>query len=50
MYTGHNECGGLNRNDPHRLMCLNIWLIWNDPIRMYDLAGVDVALLEEVCS
>lgn len=49
MYIGHKECGGLNRNDPHKFVCLNIWPIWNDPIRMYGLAGVDVTSLEEVC-
>jgi len=39
------ECGGLSRNVPHRLMCLNAWPIGSDTIGRFDLAGVDVALL-----
>ena len=39
--------GGLNRNGPHRLMCLNAWLIGNGTITSNVLIGVGVALLEE---
>jgi hypothetical protein len=42
-------CGGLNKYGPHRLMCLNAWLIWSGTIRTCDLVGVGVALLEKVC-
>ena len=42
-------CGGLNRFGPHRLMCLNAWLIENDTTRICGLFGVGVALLEGVC-
>ena len=45
MYT---YCGGLNRNVPHRLMCLNAWPIGSDTIRKYGLVGLDMAFLEEV--
>jgi hypothetical protein len=36
--------GGLNRNGPHRLMCLNAWPIGSGIIRMCGLVGVGVAL------
>ena len=42
-------CGGLNRNDPHRLICMNVWPIGSNTIRRCGLDGVGVALLEEVC-
>ena len=42
-------CGGLSKNDPHRLMCLNIWPIGNSTIRKCGLVRVGVALLEEIC-
>jgi hypothetical protein len=42
-------CGGLNRNGPHRLKCLNSWPTGNGTIRRCGLGGVGVALLEEVC-
>ncbi|EGW11258.1 hypothetical protein I79_025152 [Cricetulus griseus] len=35
--------GGVTRNGPHRLMCLNVW-----NVRSSSPAGVGVALLEEV--
>ena len=40
------DCGGLNRNDPHRLTCLNACPIRNGAVRKSDLVGVGVALLE----
>ena len=42
------ECGGLNRNDPHRLMCLNAWSTGSGTLRGCGLVKVGVALLEEV--
>ena len=42
-------CGALNRFGLQRLMCLSAWPIGNDTIRRYDLVGVGVPLLEEVC-
>ena len=41
-------CGGLNKNGPQRLMCLNAWPIGSGTIRKCCLAGVGVALLEKV--
>lgn len=41
--------GGLNRDGSYRLMCLNIWSIGSSIIERCGLAGIDVALLEEVC-
>ena len=41
--------GGLNRCDPHGLMCLNAWLMYSSTIRKYGLVGIGVALLEKVC-
>jgi len=34
---------------PHRLVCLNAWSIGSGTMRMGDLIGVGVALLEEGC-
>ena len=39
--------GGLNKNGPHTLMCLNTWPIGSGTIRRYGLVGVSVALLEK---
>ena len=33
---------------PHRLLCLNAWLVGSCTTRRYSLVGVGVALLEEV--
>ena len=41
--------GGLNRNGPYILMCMNAWPIRSGTIRRYGLVGVGVVLLEEVC-
>jgi len=46
LYSG---CSGLNRNDTHKVMCVNVWPIGKDTIRRHDLIWVGVALLEEVC-
>ena len=43
------DSGGLNRRGPHRLICLNAWLIGSGPIRRCGLVGVDVAFLEAEC-
>jgi hypothetical protein len=43
------ECGDLNRFEPHRLMCLNAQPMARGTIRRYDLVGVDVTLMENVC-
>ena len=43
------HCGGLNRNGPHRLMCLNAWSILRGTSRMHGLVGVGVVLLQKVC-
>lgn len=42
------ECGALNRNGPHRLMCLNVWPTGSGTTKRGGLVGVDVALLEKV--
>jgi hypothetical protein len=42
-------CGGLNRNGPYRLMCLNAWLIGSGAIKICGLVRAGMALLEEVC-
>jgi hypothetical protein len=36
--------GGLNRNGPHRLMCLNTWPMGSDTIRRCGLVGESVSL------
>jgi hypothetical protein len=41
--------GGLNRDGPHRLMCLNVWPIGSDALRRCGLIGEGAALLVEVC-
>ena len=41
-------CGGLNRNDPIELMCMNAWPMRSDTVRRCGLVGVGVVLLEEV--
>ena len=41
-------CGPLNKNDPHRLLYLNAWLLGSGSIRKCVLVGVGVALLKEV--
>jgi hypothetical protein len=41
MSTG---CGGLNKNVPHRLMCLNAWPIGSGTIRRCGLVGGSVSL------
>jgi Fe-S oxidoreductase len=41
-------CGSLNRNGPHRLMCLDDWPIGSDTIRRLGLVGIGVSLLQEV--
>ena len=38
------KCGGLNRYDPHRLMCLNAWPVGSDTIRRCGLVGGSVSL------
>ena len=38
------KCGGLNRYDPHRLMCLNAWPVESDTIRRCGLVGGSVSL------
>ena len=38
-------CGGLNRNSPQRLMCLNAWLIGNGTIRRCSFVGISLDLL-----
>lgn len=40
--------GGLNRNGPHRFMCLTAWPKASGTIIRHGLVGVDVALLEEM--
>jgi hypothetical protein len=46
-YEGQGvECGGLNRFDLHRLMCLNAWPMGSGTIRRYGPGGVGVALVE----
>jgi hypothetical protein len=42
-------CSGLNRNGPHRRMCLNAWPLGNGTIRRGGLVRVGMALLEAVC-
>jgi hypothetical protein len=42
------EYCGLNRNRPHRLMCLNTWPMGSGIIRRCGLVEVGVAWLEEV--
>jgi hypothetical protein len=42
-------CGAMNRNQLHRLLCLNAWLRGSDTTRRCGLVEVGVALLEEVC-
>lgn len=32
-------CGGLNRDGPHRLMCLNAWAIGSSTIRRHGPVG-----------
>jgi hypothetical protein len=32
MIVLNNECGGLNENDPHRLMHLNGWSLFDGTI------------------
>ena len=39
------QCNRLNRNGPHRLVCLNAWLIESGTIRRHGLVGIGVALL-----
>ena len=42
----HADYGGLNVNDPHRLICLNAWSSVGGTVQ----EGLgDKALLEEVC-
>lgn len=48
-YKKWNDCSGLTRYDPHRLMCLNAWPIGSDTIRWCGLLRIGVALLEKVC-
>ena len=43
------RCVGLNRHDPHKLMCSNAWLVGSGTIRRCGLVGVGVPLLEEIC-
>lgn len=43
-----DRCGGMNRIGPHKLMCLNVWSIGSGTIRRCSLAGIGMALLEEV--
>jgi hypothetical protein len=43
------DCGSMNKFVPHRFMCMNAWPIRNDTIIKYNLVGVGVALLQEVC-
>jgi hypothetical protein len=38
-----------NRNEPHRLMCLNSWPMGSGTIRRRGLIGGGVASLKEVC-
>lgn len=42
-------CGSLNRYDPQRLMCLNVWPIKSGTIKECSLVGVGVACSEGVC-
>lgn len=42
-------CSGLNRNGPHRLVCLNSWPIGSGPVRRCGHVGVGMAFLEELC-
>jgi hypothetical protein len=43
------RCGSFSRFDPHTFMCLSAWPTGSGTIRRCGLAGVGVALLEEVC-
>lgn len=38
-----NQCGGLNRHGPHRLVCLNVWPKRSGITRRHDLAGGSVS-------
>jgi hypothetical protein len=37
-------CGGLNRFDPHRFMCLNAWPMRSGTIKRSGLVGESVSL------
>jgi len=37
------SCGGLNRNDPRGLVCLNAWPLESGTIRRYGLVGGSVS-------
>lgn len=44
-----DDCGGLNRNCSHRLMCFHTWSIGTGTTRRWGLVEVGVVFLEEVC-
>lgn len=43
-----SDCGGLNKSDSYRIICLNVWPIESDTMRRYGLVGGRMLLLGQI--